>query len=62
MLPTNSLDTWMNNPVHKAAFGVSPDRTFVNVLFTSILQDSMKGDSMHNSAALPPELIDGGVR
>ena len=56
------IDTWMNDPVHKAALGVNPDRTFescnmeVNKAFT------MKGDSMHNSAALLPELIDGGVR
>lgn len=52
----------MNDPVHKAALGVNPDRTFescnmeVNKAFT------MKGDSMHNSAALLPELVDGGVR
>ena len=56
------IDNWMNDPVHKAALGVNPDRTFeacsteVNKAFT------MQGDSMHNSAALLPELVDAGVR
>jgi cathepsin A (carboxypeptidase C) len=56
------VDTWMNDPIHKAALGVNPERTFeacsneVNTAFT------MNGDGMHNTAALLPELVDGGVR
>jgi len=56
------IATWMNKPDHKVALGVNPDRTFeycnseVNKAFT------MNGDGMHNSAALLPELVDGGVR
>lgn len=52
----------MNEPSHKAALGVNPNREFascnmeVNQAFTA------NGDGMHNSAALLPELINDGVR
>ncbi|TFK61488.1 carboxypeptidase C [Pluteus cervinus] len=56
------IETWMNNPQHKAALGVNPSQDFaacnmeVNQAFT------MQGDGMHRAAALLPELIESGVR
>lgn len=56
------IETWMNNPIHKAALGVNPDRTFASCNMDVNRAFVMNGDGMHNSAALIPELVDGGVR
>jgi cathepsin A (carboxypeptidase C) len=56
------IDTWMNHPGHKVALGVKPDRNFETCNFDVNRAFTMNGDAMHNSAALLPELVDGGVR
>jgi cathepsin A (carboxypeptidase C) len=56
------IETWMNNPIHKAALGVNPDRTFESCNMDVNRAFLMNGDGMHDSAALLPELVDGGVR
>jgi cathepsin A (carboxypeptidase C) len=56
------IDTWMNNPAHKVALGVNPDRTFESCNFDVNRAFTLNGDGMHNSAVLLPELVDGGVR
>jgi cathepsin A (carboxypeptidase C) len=56
------IDTWMNEPIHKAALGVNPERTFESCSMEVNKAFTMNGDAMHNSAALLPELVDDGVR
>ncbi|KAF9533625.1 carboxypeptidase C [Crepidotus variabilis] len=56
------IEAWMNNPSNKAALGVNPDRNFASCNMEVNQAFTMNGDGMHNSAALLPELVDGGVR
>ncbi|KAI9507817.1 Alpha/Beta hydrolase protein [Russula earlei] len=56
------IEIWMNNPKNKAALGVDPSRKFESCNTEVNQAFSLRGDGMHNSAALLPELIDDGVR
>jgi cathepsin A (carboxypeptidase C) len=56
------IETWMNEPSHKAALGVDPNRRFVSCSHEVNRQFMMQGDGMHNSAALLPDLINDGIR
>lgn len=56
------IETWMNNPKHKAELGVNPEQTFASCNMDVNKAFAMQGDGMHNSAILLPELINDGVR
>lgn len=56
------IETWMNEPSNKAALGVNPEKTFESCNMAVNQAFALNGDGMHNSAALLPELVDGGVR
>ncbi|KAG5639177.1 hypothetical protein H0H81_006081 [Sphagnurus paluster] len=56
------VETWMNNPAHKAALGVNPELTFASCNMDVNKAFVMQGDGMHNSAALLPELVNDGIR
>ena len=58
----DQVETYMNRPDVKAALGVDPQRKF-EVCKMAINQAFMlQGDSMHNTPALLPPLINDGVR
>lgn len=58
----NWIDTWMNDPRHKAALGVNPELDFQSCNMDVNQAFFGQGDGMHNSAALLPPLIEDGVR
>lgn len=56
------IETWMNEPKHKAELGVGPEQTFVSANMDVNRAFAKEGDGMHNSGLLLPELINDGVR
>ncbi|KAF5349522.1 hypothetical protein D9756_008992 [Leucocoprinus leucothites] len=56
------IEAWMNDPKHKAALGVNPERSFESCNMAVNQAFTMNGDGMHNSASLLPELIEDGIR
>ncbi|KAI9448816.1 Alpha/Beta hydrolase protein [Lactarius psammicola] len=55
-------ETWLNDPKTKAALGADPSRMFETCNMKVFEAFRYRGDSMHNSAALLPELINDGIR
>ena len=55
-------EKWLNDPKTKAALGADPSRTFQECNLKIYGAFMSQGDSMHNSAALLPELTNDGVR
>ena len=56
------IDTWMNDPRHKAALGVNPELDFQSCNMEVNQAFAMQGDGAHNSAALLPDLVNDGIR
>ena len=56
------VDTYMNQPDVKAALGANPQRTFESCNMAINQAFLLQGDSMHNTPALLPPLINDGVR
>jgi carboxypeptidase C (cathepsin A) len=56
------IETWMNDPKHKVALGVDPERTFTSCNMEVNQAFMLQGDGMHNSAALLPDLVNDGIR
>ncbi|KAH7882369.1 Alpha/Beta hydrolase protein [Phlebopus sp. FC_14] len=56
------IETWMNDPKVKAALGVNPDIKFESCNMAVNQAFTLQGDSMHNTPALLPEMINDGVR
>ena len=56
------IDVWLNDPKIKAELGAAPDRQFESCNLAINQAFMMQGDSMHDSAALLPDLINDGVR
>lgn len=56
------METYLNKPEVKKAWGASSKAEFKSCNMAINQNFMFQGDSMHNSAALIPELVDGGVR
>lgn len=56
------IETYMNDPAVKAALGVNPQRNFESCNMAVNQAFLLQGDSMHNTPALLPEMINDGVR
>ena len=56
------IDTYMNRPDIKAALGVNPQRNFESCNMAVNMAFTLQGDSMHNTPALLPPMINDGVR
>ncbi|KAN0085973.1 Alpha/Beta hydrolase fold [Tylopilus felleus] len=56
------IDTYMNRPDIKAALGVNPQRNFESCNMAVNMAFMLQGDSMHNTPALLPPMINDGVR
>lgn len=56
------IDVWLNEPSHKAELGANPSRKFESCNMAINQAFQMQGDSMHDSSALLPDLINDGVR
>lgn len=56
------MEVYMNKPEVKKAFGAGSDVNFQSCNMDINKGFLLQGDSMHNSAALLPELIDDGIR
>ena len=56
------IDTWLNEPSHKAELGANPTREFESCNMAINQAFMMQGDSMHDSSALLPDLINDGIR
>lgn len=56
------IETYLNQPDVKAALGVNPQRKFESCNMAINQAFLFQGDSMHNTPALLPPLINDGVR
>ncbi|KAG6379737.1 peptidase S10 serine carboxypeptidase [Boletus reticuloceps] len=56
------IETYLNQPDVKAALGVNPQRNFESCNMAMNQAFMLQGDSMHNTPALLPPLINDGVR
>lgn len=56
------IETWMNTPETKKALGVDPGQQFQSCNMQINQNFLLQGDSIRNSAALLPDLINDGVR
>lgn len=56
------VETYLNQPDIKAALGVNPQRKFESCNMAINQAFLLQGDSMHNTPALLPPLINDGVR
>jgi cathepsin A (carboxypeptidase C) len=56
------VETWLNDPKHKATLGVNPEQSFESCSMKVNQAFMLQGDGMHNSALLLPELVNDGVR
>ncbi|KAF8126125.1 Alpha/Beta hydrolase protein [Boletus edulis] len=56
------IETYLNQPDVKAALGVNPQRNFESCNMAINQAFMLQGDSMHNTPALLPPLINDGVR
>ena len=56
------IEKYMNNPKVKKAIGVAPQRQFAACNMGVNQGFVMQGDSMQDTPALLPELVDNGIR
>jgi cathepsin A (carboxypeptidase C) len=56
------IETWLNDPKHKAELGVDPNLKFESCNMAINQAFTMQGDMMHSTHLLLPELINDGVR
>ncbi|PPQ72306.1 hypothetical protein CVT24_004583 [Panaeolus cyanescens] len=56
------VDKWMNDPEHKIALGVSPQRNFTSCNLDVNVEFLVRGDGMYPTYRLLPELVNSGIR